>query len=360
MSSTLDLTLDQYLEFEKIAIGSFSPLKGFMNEIEFHSVVETMRLPSGDVFSLPVILDLDEDKASEISQSNFVNLRYNSVIVGRIFPSDQFRCNRSEIALKVFGTNDVRHPGVKYFFGLRSVFIGGRVELVQKADCGLSSLELSPAETKSAFKSKNWERVVGFQTRNIPHRAHEYLQRTALESMDGLFIQPLIGKRKPGDFTADSIIKGYEILVNKFLPRDRVLLGTLSTVMRYAGPREAVFHAIIRRNYGCTHFIVGRDHAGVGDFYGIYDAHELTKRFDGDLGITVMRFRGPFYCSACGSIATDRTCGHSNSDLIRQISGTYVRDVLMQGKTPDPKLIRPEVVNALLGRKMFIEEYDDE
>ncbi len=353
--TTIIIDRDQYLELEKIALGAFSPLTGFMNESEFTSVVDTMRLPSGDVFSLPVILDVDKQCASAIRNVEIVNLEFDGELVGRIKPSDFYSCDRALVARKIFGTDDPEHPGVRHFFGLKDTFIGGNVELIKRAQFDISADELSPADTKRIFQDKGWRRIVGFQTRNVPHRAHEYLLRVALEHSDGLFVQPLVGRKRSGDYVPKAIVRGYRALIGEFLPQDRVVLGILSTVMRYAGPREAVFHAIIRRNYGCTHFIVGRDHAGVGDWYGLYDAHELTRRFDGDLGIEIMRLKGPYHCTKCDGIATENTCAHIGTAYVEQISGTYMRSILSSGSHPDPHLMRQEVVHALSGIDCFIE-----
>jgi sulfate adenylyltransferase len=215
---------------------------------------------------------------------------------------------------------------------------------------------LTPEETRAEFKARGWKTVVGFQTRNVPHRAHEYLQRVALETIDGIFVQPLVGRRKVGDYTPQAIMCGYRTLIGTFLPRERVVLGILSTVMRYAGPREAVFHAIIRRNYGCTHFIVGRDHAGVGSWYGEYDAHELTRQFGSELGIEILHLRGFFFCPICDGIVTEKTCPHLGTPSARAISGTDMRRILVDGAVPDPRLMRPEIVAALKGVPLFIGE----
>jgi sulfate adenylyltransferase len=229
---------------------------------------------------------------------------------------------------------------------------------VNRVRVEFADMELTPEETRAYFARAGWQTIAGFQTRNVPHRAHEYLQRLALEQVDGLFIQPLVGSKKRGDYSPAAVLGGYRTLVERFLPANRVLLGILTTAMRYAGPREAVFHAIVRRNYGCTHFVVGRDHAGVGGYYGIYEAHELTRQFDGELGITVMRMSGPFYCAICDGIATERTCGHATThpDAITEVSGTLVRRLLASGGELRPELIRPAVVESLAGLDIFINE----
>ncbi len=356
MSERLSLNRNQYLELEKIALGAFAPLKGFMNEAQFRSVVETMRLPDGAVFSIPVVLDVEEDVARRLKAARHVDLVHDGEAVGRLWPEDFYGCDRTAAARHVFGTDDINHPGVAYFMALKPVFVGGRVELLRRATFDISTDELTPDETRAAFKTRGWTTVAGFQTRNVPHRAHEYLQRVALEHVDGLFVQPLVGHRRDGDYTPQAVMRGYRALVGSFLPKDRVVLGILSTVMRYAGPREAVFHAIVRRNYGCTHFIVGRDHAGVGGWYGEYDAHALVERFKGELGIEIMRLKGPYFCAICDGIVTEKTCPHRGSDATRAISGTDMRRILVDGATPDARLMRPEIVAALKGVPLFIGE----
>ncbi|MBT6441906.1 MAG: sulfate adenylyltransferase [Alphaproteobacteria bacterium] len=353
-SPQLALNLLQYLELEKIGLGAFSPLDGFMDEAQFTAVVETMRLPSGAVFTLPVLLDVDTEVAAQLKTSSEVDLTYDGELVGRLFPRDFFGCDRAPVARAIFGTDDMGHPGVAHFFSLQPVFVGGRVELIKRAEVGIWHDKLTPEDARTRFAELGWKRIVGFQTRNVPHRAHEYLQRIALEWSDGLFIQPLIGQRRNGDFTPEAVLKGYGALVGDFLPADRVVLGTLSTFMRFAGPREAVFHAIIRRNYGCTHFIVGRDHAGVGNWYGKYDAHALAHQFEGDLGIEVLRLSGPYYCETCDGVATEKTCAHYGTDVAKEINGSDMRRILVDGEAPDPRLMRPEVVAALRGVPLFV------
>lgn len=346
---------DQYLELEKIGLGAFAPITGFMDEREFTSVVDRLRLPSGAVFPLPVILDVDDQCASAVRDAEVVDLVFDGTLVGRLRPRDFFSCDRRRVARQIYGTEDPSHPGVKHFYEMKPVFVGGEIELLKRAEFDISAYELTPVETRQLFSDYGWKRVVGFQTRNVPHRAHEYLLRVALEHADGLFVQPLVGRKRSGDYNPEAIMRGYRALIGNYLPSRRVVLGILSTLMRYAGPREAVFHAIVRRNYGCTHFIVGRDHAGVGDWYGLYDAHELTRQFDGDLGIDIMRLKGPYHCKKCDGIATENTCSHGDTDFVEQISGTYMRRILGSGKHPDPHLMRLEVVDALQGINCFIE-----
>jgi len=350
----ITINKNQYLELEKLHIGAFSPLHGFMNEKEFHSVANELRLPDGAIFPLPVVFDISREEFKSIRDQKIVDLHYEGKKVGSIVPNDFYECDRKIAATKIYGTDSIDHPGVSYFYDLKPVFVGGSVELYERPAFEFSAYEYTPNETKKIFQDRRWHSVVGFQTRNVPHRAHEYLLRVALEVADGLFVQPLVGHKKAGDFSPSAILAGYEALIEGYFPRKKVLLGTLSTVMRYAGPREAIFHAIIRRNYGCTHFIVGRDHAGVGNWYGLYEAHELTRRFDGELGIQILRLNGPYYCHKCDTIVTISSCSHEDSNLVEHISGTYMRSLLQSGKTPDPHLMRKDVLDALSSTDCFI------
>jgi sulfate adenylyltransferase len=354
----LVLNQRQYLELEKLALGALAPLTGFMNEHEFAAVVTDLHLPGGALFPLPVVLDLSEEASRGVRVGQTVTLTFEGAEVGTITIESLFSCDKDAVAKHVFGTVDRAHPGVAHFLRMGHVFAGGPVRLTRRAAFAFSSYELTPAETRARFAEAGWQTVVGFQTRNVPHRAHEYLLRLALEQADGLFVQPLVGARKRGDYTPEAILTGYRALIDGFLPRERVLFGVLSTSMRYAGPREALFHAIIRRNYGCTHFIVGRDHAGVGSYYGKYEAHEMTRRYEAELGIRILRFAGPFYCARCDGIVTERHCPHGEgaTDATLQISGTNVRASLVQGNGTAPHVMRPDVLASLRGMPIFIEE----
>ncbi len=351
------LNKNQYFELANLALGVFKPLEGFMGAKEVHSVMETMRLPDGAPFPLPILLDIDSEMRDIAKKSDRLNLYFEGELVGEILPTDVFQLNKTELALKVFGTDSSDHPGVDHLYKMGDVFIGGPVNLFHRVISNYSDHELTPDETKAFFKKKGWESIVGFQTRNVPHRAHEFLQRTALEQVDGLFIQPLVGQKKVGDFTTEAVLAGYRTLIRDFFRNEHVLLGVLSTSMRYAGPREAIFHAIVRRNFGCTHFIIGRDHAGVGNYYGKYDAHELSRRFDGELGIKIMRLHGPYYCQRCGGIVTEKTCPHlkTSPESTHQINGTDIRKILTRQSALDPKLMRPEIVDSLADMKIFVD-----
>ena len=355
--SKLSLTKDQYLELEKIGLGAFAPLDGFMTEGAFKSVVADMRLPAGEPFPIPIVLDIDEEQARQIGNGSTLDLCYDGTEVGSISVESVYTCDKESTAEAVYGTTDLAHPGVARFKRMGDWFIGGRIEFKQKVSFEFSDYELTPKETRSEFARRGWRKIVGFQTRNVPHRAHEHLQRTALDLVDGLFIQPLVGKKKAGDYTPEAILTGYRALIAQFYLQDRVMLGVLSTSMRYAGPREAVFHAIVRRNYGCTHFIVGRDHAGVGNYYAKYAAHELARSFAGELGIEVMCLHGPYHCTICDGIVTEHTCPHADDpSVVQSISGTDIRAILLDGKEPNPDLMRPEIVECVRGVPLFIEE----
>lgn len=348
----------QYLELEKIAVGAFRPLDGFMDEGQFRAVVETMRLPDGEPFPVPVVLDLGDDQAAEVRGQPLVSLIYRGQEVAVLHSKGLFGCDMAAAARQVFGTDDGGHPGVRFFMEGGHQFVGGAVEMRIDPQHFMAPEELTPAQSTALFAARGWRTVAGFQTRNVPHRAHEYLQRVVLEQLDGLFVQPLVGRKQVGDYTTEAIMAGYKALIDGFYPESRVVLGCLSTAMRYAGPREAVFHAIIRRNYGCTHFIVGRDHAGVGGYYGLYDAHELTRRFDGELGIEIIRLHGPYHCERCGGVVTAHTCPHQETapECVMEISGTAVRAALSAALTPDPRIVRAEVVAALKDVPVFITE----
>lgn len=353
---SISLRQDQYLELEKIGLGALLPLNHFMSETEFNSVSVGMRLPSGEPFTLPVVFDVDKDFAERAIKASCIQLMYCGINVGELIPESVYTCDKETIAKHIYGTSERKHPGVNRFYDSGDWFIGGKTTLLKRVEHELSKYELTPTESKKKFEDLGWKTIVGFQTRNVPHRAHEYLQRVALEHVDGLFIQPLVGQKKEGDYTPEAVIKGYQALVNGFYPKNSVVLGILSTSMRYAGPREAVFHAMIRRNYGCTHFIVGRDHAGVGNYYGKYDGHKLLHSFEGELGIQIMYLHGPFYCAICDGIVTEHTCPHivSHPQVTNQISGTLMRSILSGGSKPDVNFFRPEILEALKDCDLFI------
>ena len=353
----IHLRFDQYLELEKLGLGVFAPVRNFMVRKEFFSVVNKSKTPKGDLFPIPIFLDVNQRNKKKIKINKKIDLFFKNKKVGKIYPKSIFSCNKDNICLKIFGTKSSKHPGVKKFKESGNFFIGGRTQFLKRVKTDISRHEITPQQAKSIFKKNQYKSVVGFQTRNVPHRAHEYLQRIGLEKADCLFIQPLIGEKKVGDYTPEAIMRGYRALINKFYPKNRVVLGVLSTYMRYAGPKEALLHAIIRRNYGCTHFIVGRDHAGVGNFYKKYEAHNFLKKYEKNLGIKILYLKGPFYCKICETIVTENTCQHytKNPNKIFEIHGKDIRRMLSGGKNPDNRIIRNYVLSSIKNCKnLFI------
>ena len=358
---SIPLRLDQYLEAQKISTGAFHPLVGFMGESDFRSVVSDMHLNTGEIFSLPVTLDVTEEVASNLRNSADAELCFEGKTIGKIDVDSIFTCDKQLVARKIYGVDSVQHPGVARFYRMNDWFVGGTIDITVPQIHPGGWREMTPAETKTFFQEKRWGTVVGFQTRNIPHKAHEYLQRVNLEVSDGLFIQPIIGARKKGDFSPEAIMHSYKYLIENHYPKNRVLLSPLRIPMRYAGPREAIFHAIIRRNFGCTHFIVGRDHAGVGDFYKKYEAHDLIRTVESELGIGIRYMCGPFYCDICKGIATEKTCLHLDSEplAIQEISGTWLRKVLLNESDVKDHLVRKEIIDSLQTVRIFLDENDD-
>jgi sulfate adenylyltransferase len=331
-----------------IANGAFSPLAGFNTRSDYERIISDNRLDSGLVWTIPIVLSFAREERGRFRPGETIALMTSErKLAGILELEEVFLRDKSREAQAVFGTGDLKHPGVNYLMSKGDVLLGGKIKAVSVRASENADEEFSPRQTRAAFAERGWRSIVAFQTRNPIHRAHEYLQKVALEMVDGLFIHPLVGFTKPGDIPAGVRLRCYRKLLEDYYPKERVLLGTFPAAMRYAGPKEAVFHALVRKNYGCTHFIVGRDHAGVGEYYGTYDAQNIFNQFSqSELDIQILKFENTFFCKRCGNLASTKTCPHSELDRVF-LSGTIVREMLSLGQTLPEEFTRPEVAEIL-------------
>jgi sulfate adenylyltransferase len=343
-------------DLEMIAIGGFSPLTGFMNQEDYDRTVTEMRLANGFVWSIPITLSVAEEVASPLKEGGLIRLDNPAGrFIGVLQLTQKYHYDKTREAINVYRTDDANHPGVQVLYNQGSVHLAGDIWLLQREPHSqFPTYQIDPAASRQIFRENGWKTIVGFQTRNPIHRAHEYIQKCALETVDALFLHPLVGATKDDDIAADVRMRCYEILLEHYYPSDRVILAINPAAMRYAGPREAIFHALVRKNYGCTHFIVGRDHAGVGDYYGTYDAQYIFEEFEpSELGIVPMKFEHAFYCTRTKQMATTKTSPSKPEERVH-LSGTKVREMLRRGELPPPEFSRPEVA-AELARAMRIE-----
>ena len=344
------LTAVQHSDLLCIASGVFSPLTGFVGRSDYESILDAMRLADGTIWSIPVTLAVSADVATSLGAASTIALEDpEGRLAATMEVSEQFTYDRRREAAAVYRTTEAAHPGVARLYGQGDVLLAGPITLLDRpGDEPFREFRRDPATTRRLFAERGWRRIVGFQTRNPVHRAHEYIQKAALEICDGLLLSPLVGETKGDDISAATRMASYVVLIEHYYPKGRVLLNVYPAAMRYAGPREAIFHAIARKNYGCTHFIVGRDHAGVGNYYGTYDAQKIFDEFrPGELGITPLFFEHTFFCRTCGSMASEKTCPHDGGSRVT-LSGTQVRNMLRSGEVPPPEFTRREVAQVLI------------
>lgn len=346
-SPRIEVGWPSILDAEKIAIGAFSPLEGFLCREDYINVIYKGRLTNDNIWTIPIILSPSGKENAkivrELREGDDVVLGYNGKSVAVLHLEEKFGYNKKELAIQVYSTTDSSHPNVKDIYEMGEVLLGGKIDLLERV-----SQESTPLETREAFKKRHWKTIAGYQTRNPPHMVHEYLQRTVMEKVDGLLVHPIIGKLKSDDFPPEAIVESYRFLIENYYPKDRVYFDTLSIGMRYAGPKAAIFLALIRKNYGCTHFVIGRDMAGIRGLYEPYRAHEMFEELD--LGITPIKFKEAFYCKRCNLLVTTRTCGHGNEDHV-SMSMTRLRKTIRQGVMPSEKTMRPEIARILMKYK---------
>ncbi len=342
-----EITTNQAEDVLNISTGVFSPLTGFLTQNDLANVVSHKRLTNDTPWTIPILLDLDQQALTDITEGDQILLTNNEIGVQALLDLEEiYSYDKKSLAENIYRTTDTAHPGVANIYNMKSTFVAGQIHLLKSTPREFDDYNLSPKETRILFKEKGWREIVAFQTRNPPHIGHEYVQKTALTFVDGIFINPIIGKKKIGDFKDDVILKSYETLMKHYYLKNRAVMSILRTSMKYAGPREAIHHAIMRKNFGCTHFIVGRDHAGVGNYYGPYDAHDIFAEFP-DLGIIPVFFRSFSRCTKCDSVVNDKICPHDQKYHIN-FSGKKIRELLRNGKVPPEDMMRKEVAETIL------------
>lgn len=347
---SVEVNRDLRNDIENIADGIFSPLEGFLGQEDFESVIRNGRLKNGLAWTVPIVLDVDDETATKIKDSGEVALETGGDRFGVLAAEEFYSFEKLESAKMVYGTDDLTHPGVEKMTKMKPILVGGRIQLSRRIENSpLRKYRRTPAQTREEINEKGWRTTVGFQTRNVPHVAHEMLQKAALNIYDGLFLNPLIGKKKPGDFRDEVILAAYETLIENYYPANRAMFVTLHTEMRYAGPKEAIHHAIMRKNFGCSHFIVGRDHAGVGSFYHPFAAHEIFKDYQ-DLEIEPVFFPAFYFCKRCLGYANERNCPHG-AESREELSGTKMRKMVSSGEIPAQHLMRPEIAKLIVSTK---------
>ncbi len=344
---SLILNDDLLSDVENLATGVYSPLEGFLGKEDFLLVLNQMRLSNDLPWTIPIILDVSEEEAAKLKEGDEIILKNEAGQSIALFHlREKYRYDKEDLAKKVYQTTDPAHPGVAKIKDMGPVLLAGPVDLISFRPTPFDNYRLTPKETRFLFRQKGWRTIVGFQTRNTPHIGHEYVQKTALTFVDGIFINPVIGRKKKGDFRDEVILAAYEELIRYYYLKERAVMAILPMEMRYAGPREAIHHAIIRKNFGCTHIIIGRDHAGVGNYYPPYAAQDIFEEFP-DLGIVPLFFKTFYYCRRCQAVVNEKICPHPKTEHI-DFSGTKIREMLLKGEVPPPELMRPEVARVIM------------
>ena len=353
---SIDISADLANDVENIADGIFSPLEGFLNKQDFESVISKGRLVNDIAWTIPTVLDVDDETGKKMKEAGDVLLKNpDGTGIAILHVEDVYSYDKQSTANGVYGTNDESHPGVAKTNSMNNFLVGGKIDFIQRQnETEIRKHRMTPIETRKAFDDAGWKTIVAFQTRNPPHVAHEMLQKTAITTRDGVFVNPLIGKKKAGDFKDEIIVKAYETMIANYYSENRCQLSTLHTEMKYAGPKEAIHHAIMRQNYGCTHIIIGRDHAGVGNFYDPFAAHKIFNDYP-ELEIQPIFFPAFFYCKKCLTFTNPKVCPH-DADSREQISGTKLREMIQNGQSPSEFILRPEVAKVIIDfDKPFVE-----